>query len=300
MNNNHIINIKELLKGRNNDFDNSKKIKFIRHSIDNDELHYQNKNFSGSLEQLYQFDYNEFIDFQNEQKVKYFKNVEYIVSFIGEEMSEARFIGVFKNQNYKDKNYELQNKESAIFNFQEVSGFEALKERVIIDWAKDRSWHLWYHKNEKYVIRIDDGFKSNNIPHFTRYEDVLLSYDELKKIIDTNNPEWKAKLEACNCVYLILDKSNGKQYVGVTYKDTSNGWKAGIWNRWSEYAKTGHGNDKKLKELCDDNPNYAKAFFQWSILEILPINVIPKVATSRETIYKEKLGTRNNENYNSN
>lgn len=292
-----IITIQKLLKGRNDEFDKSKKIILVRHKNDQIEHHYQGKTYNGSLIQMYRYDYQKFIDYQNEQEIKNFKNADYIVSFIGEEGSEARFIGVYKNCT---KNIE-EKKGSAIFNFQEIEGFSALKDKVIIDWgAATLSWHQWYDEHEKNVVRIDSGFKSNDIPVFTRYEDVLLNYDELKNIIDNNNAEWKSKLEACNCVYLILDKSNGKQYVGVTYKDSSRGWKSGIWSRWAEYANTGHGDDETLKDLCQKDPNYAKKNFQWSILETLPINVIPNVATKRESLYKEKLGTRKNGNYNNN
>ena len=296
MDNNIIITIQELLKGRNDDFDKAEKVKLVRHKNDEDEHHYQGKTYSGSLIQMYRYDYQEFIDYQNEQDLKNFKNVDYIVSFIGEEGSEARFIGVFKSC---EKPIE-KTKGLAVFNFQEIKGFQALKDKVIINWG-DRSWHLWKKDDKgKEVIRIDKGFKSNDLPVFSRYEDIILNYDELKSIIESNNSEWKSKLEACNCVYLILDKSNGKQYVGVTYKDTSKGWKSGIWNRWSEYAQTGHGKDEKLAELCKSDPSYAKRNFQWSILETLPLNVIPKVAIERESIYKEKLGTRKNDNYNIN
>ena len=296
MNNNIIITTQELLKGRNDEFDKSEKVKLVRHKNDQEEHHYQGKTYEGSLIQMYRYDYQKFIDYQNEQDLKNFKNVDYIVSFIGEENSEARFIGVFKRCG---KPKEIANG-IAIFNFQEINGFQALKDKVIINWG-DRSWHLWKKDDKgKEVIRIDKGFKSNNLPVFSRYEDVILNYEELKSIIESNNSEWKSKLEACNCVYLILDKSNGKQYVGVTYKDASKGWKSGIWNRWSEYAQTGHGNDEKLIEACANDPNYAKRNFQWSILETLPLNVIPTVAIKRESLYKEKLGTRKNNNYNMN
>ena len=49
------------------------------------------------------------------------------------------------------------------------------------------------------------------IPVFHSYEDVMLSYTQLNAIFAKNNQEWRTKLEAVNCVYLILDKNNGKQ-----------------------------------------------------------------------------------------
>ena len=136
------------------------------------------------------------------------------------------------------------------------------------------------------VIRIDRGFEENNIPIFTRFEDVVLDYNQLKLIFDTNNQEWKSKLESCNCIYLILDKSEGKQYVGSTYS------MEGIWGRWKLYAETGHGDNTDLEGLLKNDLAYAKKNFQWCILETLPLNIIDKHAIERESLYKRKFGTR--------
>ena len=114
----------------------------------------------------------------------------------------------------------------------------------------------------------------------------LLDYSQLHVIFKTNNAEWKAKLESCNCIYLILDKNNGKQYVGSTYN------RQGIWGRWSKYAETGHGNDKDLIPLLLKDPNYAKKNFQWCILETLPLSILGEQAIDRESLYKRKFGTR--------
>ena len=120
---------------------------------------------------------------------------------------------------------------------------------------------------------------------------MILSFPQLKKVVE--DKDWKSKLESVNCVYLILDNKTGKQYVGVTYKDMKPGVKNGILGRWTEYAQTGHGNNKLLIEkLAKEGLNYAEQNFQWTILETLPLNVIPKVAIDRETLYKRKFGTR--------
>ena len=79
----------------------------------------------------------------------------------------------------------------------------------------------------------------------------------------------------------------------VTYKDVNSSKKNGILSRWTEYADSGHGNNKKLVELLKkEGISYAEKNFQWSILETLSLNVTQKVATDREKLYKEKLGTR--------
>ena len=92
----HIIAFQDLMKGRDIDFDNSKKVKLIRHLDNRPEKIIGGKVFKESLYTLYRSHPDAFMTYQNEQKTTNFKNVEYIVSFIGEEKNTARFVGVYK------------------------------------------------------------------------------------------------------------------------------------------------------------------------------------------------------------
>jgi len=260
-----------------------------------DEKDIGDKVYEGSLYMFYRNYKDLFLTYQSEQKTNFFENVEYIVSFIGEEKCSARFVGVYKNCGHVKIRGEISK-----FDFRKVAGFEELEEKVIIDWGNNAiSWHQWW-EHEKYVIRIDRGMSEDDIPLFTSYEDVVLDFHQLRAIFDKNNEEWRAKLEACNCVYLILDKHTGKQYVGVTYRNKNSDGK-GIWGRWKVYAETnGHGNDISLREIYDKDNSYPASYFQWCILEILPLNVTDKYAIDRETLYKKKFGTRSKFGYNNN
>lgn len=282
----YIATIQELLKGRNEEFDKAdvERIRLIRHKDSRKEKIIGGKIYENSLYDIYLYDNDAFMTYQSEQLVKKFKNVDYIVSFIGEESTSSRFVGVYKNNGILQMLPDYKGESLARFDIHEISGFELLKERVIIDWNNPVQW--LQHYNAMPVIRIDRGLMENNLPVFVRYEDVMLNYTQLKTIINSNNPEWKSRLESCNCIYLILDKSNGKQYVGSTYNTK------GIWGRWSEYAKTGHGNDVELKKCIDSDPKYAEKNFQWCILETLPIKILQDQAIERESLYKRKLGTR--------
>ena len=282
----YIATIQELLKGRNEEFDKAdvERIRLIRHKDSRKEKNIGGKIYENSLYDIYLYENDAFMTYQSEQLVKKFKNVDYIVSFIGEESTSSRFVGVYKNNGILQMLPDYKGESLARFDIQEISGFELLKERVIIDWNNPVQW--LQHYNEMPVIRIDRGLIENNLPVFVRYEDVILNYIQLKTIINSNNPEWKSRLESCNCIYLILDKSNGKQYVGTTYNTK------GIWGRWSEYAKTGHGDDVALKKCIESDPKYAEKNFQWCILETLPIKILPDQAIERESLYKRKLGTR--------
>lgn len=298
MEKNFIISIQDLLKGRNRnaEFDaaDEKRIKLIRHSgnVMPDSIIY--KDYDGPVYKLYLTNYNLFLKWQQEQADSRMKNVDYLIVFLAEEGSECRFIGVFKNNGVIHSTKEG----ISVYDIQKMNGFDALKEKVVIEWGKGTLSWMQNWTTEKEVKRIEQKGDIDGIPPFSRYEDVILSLSQLRKVV--NDKEWQSKLESLNCVYLILDKATGKQYVGVTYKDAKPGVKNGILSRWTEYAQTGHGNNTKLIELLSkEGLDYAVQNFQWTILEILPLNVTPKVAIDRETLYKEKFGTRKN-GYNEN
>ena len=282
-----ITTIQALLSGRNEEFDQAdkKRVKLIRHKDNRKEKLIGDKTYKESLFDLYLNENAVFLDYQSEQLRKNFEKIDYIVSFIGEEGVTSRFLGIYKN-NGVIADLGIYNGEALVkFDFQELPGFELLKERIVIDWRSPVMWHQYY-ENEMPVVRIDRGLTENNIPVFKSFDDVVLDYKQLKRIFETNNAEWKSKLESCNGIYLILDKKCGKQYVGSTYN------RDGIWGRWKQYAETGHGDDKDLKPLLADDCNYAAKYFQWCILETLPLKILDEQAIDRESLYKRKFGTR--------
>ena len=81
---------------------------------------------------------------------------------------------------------------------------------------------------------------------------------------------------------MILDKKTGNQYIGSAYG------KMGIWQRWSDYAKTKHGGNKTLIELCNKSDSYQKNF-QYTILQSLPSNLSNKEVIKIENFQTIKL-----------
>ena len=94
----YIATIQELLKGRNEEFDQAdiKRIRLIRHKDSRKEKIIGGKSYESSLYDIYLYENDVFMAYQSEQIVKKFNNVDYIVSFIGEESTSSRFIGVYK------------------------------------------------------------------------------------------------------------------------------------------------------------------------------------------------------------
>lgn len=270
-----MITIQELLFSRG--LDKNAKIKLVKHKNPN----------RISLYNLYCNNNQDFLYYQSGQTKDVF-NVDYIVSFVGKE-DMLRFVGVYKVLDKavydEPKHYEINDvlfAETIHYELEEVKGFEDLKERVIIDWGKSRNWHHGIDI-KKEVVEIHPGL---HYTQFKDYSDVILNYNELKEIIGNAHKDWKIPLTVTNAIYLILDKKEGKQYVGSTYSKEN-----GIWGRWSGYAKSGHNGNKLLKKLFEEDENYADNF-QWSILTLISKNITEKEAITLETLYKKKLGSR--------
>ena len=273
-----MITIQELLSSRLNKcgVESTDRIKLVRQ-----------KDARQDLYELYRHKKEEFLNYQSAQSKPVFNKVDYIVSFIGEEGNSARFIGAYKivetiELNKTDKPSGVKDIDNYFYKMQELPGFDDMKERVIIKWGNAIAWHQWY-KNEMEVIEISPGLSYRQ---FTDYMDFELSFDELSDIINNEYPDWKKMLSAVYGVYVISDAKSSKLYIGSAY-----GENGGIWGRWSEYVKTnGHGNNKTLKELVDNDPNYAQNF-TFSLVMTMSKSSTKEAVIAKEQLFKRKFGT---------
>ncbi|HAH55790.1 MAG TPA: hypothetical protein DCM02_11070 [Flavobacterium sp.] len=260
-----MITIQELLYNRG--LDKNAKVKLIRHKDSRQDLY-----------NLYRTNLPEFLAYQNSQSKDVFNGVDFIISFVGEEGVMSRFIGVYQvtnRQKIADDHFEYEMEEVK-------EQFNDLKERVIIRWENAISWHQWI-KNEMEVIEIHPGL---HYKQFTDYFDFILNFAELKEIVTKQYSDWKKMLSVTKGIYLISDTNTGKLYVGSAYGEE------GIWGRWKSYVSTnGHGNNKTLKELVENNLNYGNNF-QFSILMLLPRTITADEAIKKEHLFKNKLGAR--------
>lgn len=269
-----MITIQELLYNRG--LPQTSRIKLVRH-IDS----------RFDLRSLYINNRLVFLRYQNYQGNDVFKGCDFIISFIGEENSTARFVGVFKiaGKNVGIENYEEDGISfGANFSYvmEEQTGFSDLVDKVVIKWRNPRAWHQWIDKPME-VVELSPGLHYSS---FSDYLDIILTFPELREIVTSNYKDWHIALSAVKGVYLITDVSTGKLYVGSAYGDY------GIWGRWSEYVKTnGHGGNKSLIPLVETDPDYAVNNFRFSILMLLPKTITPDEAIRKEQLFKRKLGS---------
>lgn len=248
-------------------FFNNKKVKLVRHKDNRAEYRDVIKNRS------------ELLEYQKTQSKPVFKGVDYIIAFIGQDGSKSLLFGVFRVCGVANQGGLLK------YDLKEEAVLSELHERVIVDWGKAAvSWHQWYNKQDKNVMEI---LPKGYLGSFAGLTNFVLEYHELKRLYDNPdaNKDWKTNLTSVNAIYLILDNDSGKQYIGSAYG------KDGVWQRWSDYAENGHGDNINLKKLCLKQSGYENNF-KFSILQSLPSNTTAKEVINIESLYKEKLGTR--------
>ena len=293
------LSLRELLSGKDADFDKAMtdgkvqlmRLKNIAITIDG-QVHKDKNLFDLFLNHQNDGLFEDYVREHTPVNANLLIQADYVIAFVADG-KHSRFAGVYqvlgedKRIKVLSEDPKKKYEEKIFLKVLRLRAFEPLGGRVLVDWGglAAQRWLQWF-RGDKKVLRIDQGIIRMMIP-FHSYNDVLLSFKELKNLIDTDNVEWRDKLKAVNGIYGIVDQSNGKLYVGSAYGDE------GIWGRWKVYAETnGQGNNDMLVELLSKNKDYAWDHFQWFILETFPLDVTDDYAVHRENLYKEKLCTR--------
>lgn len=220
----------------------------------------------------------------------------FAVSFLGDRGTRAIFAGAYAVGARKNGN-DVPGVPSGFphpelaglpcyYELQELPGFDDLKDRVVIDWGRAAvSWHQWLDPEQpKEVLEV---LPTGYVGDFPGYDNVVLDHASLVRLI--TNPDanrlWHVLLREVAGVYLILDTSSGRQYVGSAYG------KEGILGRWAQYATNGHGGNLQLRALLEKSPDH-RQHFQYAILATLPTATSRDEVLAMEALFKRKLGSR--------
>lgn len=272
------MTFQELFAGCNIDW---KRVKLVRHNLTNEVVQ---ANYSRNYLELY----------QSVQTPACFKDCDMVISFLGEVGTNGVFQGCYKVGNtkpYRRADFPedftpdsgmVEDGSVVVYELTQTDLLADLKGRLVIDWGKGTIQWRQNGTTEKELLEIRPVVSEIS---FISYDKVLLSFETLHKIVYNKAAykEWEEKLSAVAGVYLITDTKTGKHYVG-----SASGEDGGIWNRWSEYARTKHGGNKRLKELITADADYCNNF-QYSILEVLPLKKDKHEVLEHEKRYKKKL-----------
>lgn len=130
---------------------------------------------------------------------------------------------------------------------------------------------------------------------FPGYENVTITWEKLKTIIDRQKKDWISNLKNQKGIYLITDTSNGRHYVGSASGEDM------LLQRWSNYIKNGHGGNKELIQIVREcGFEYIQKYFQYSILENFNKNTPVEYILNREEWWKNALKSKIPFGYNAN
>lgn len=231
---------------------------------------------------LNEFFSGSFQDWQSNQARDNF-NRDYVLSFISYRNCDWLFAGFFK----KNKYTWLKKENHCEYDLTQTDVGSEFIGRAIIFYNKP--FRQPYPNCEtcadglnlveiiRDVLRIKD---------FEGYEKTLINFSTLQSIIKSQDRSWKTALSSVKGVYLITDQKTGKHYIGSAYGDNN------LWQRWSNYAQTRHGGNKKLIDLISINKDDYANNFMFSILEVMKNTVDKDYVIKREGFWKSALMTR--------
>ena len=156
------------------------------------------------------------------------------------------FAGVFAVHGLSEERRNKEGERYFMYETTELKGLEHLTGRAIVQFDKGfrASYLIGKNYGDKLVVtELRDQRMS--VGDFPGYNAVLLPYHLLGTIVREELPSWKSALSNVSGVYIITDIKTGKPYVGSAYGGE------GIWPRWAVYARTGHGDNKEIKELLN-------------------------------------------------
>ena len=147
------------------------------------------------------------------------------------------------------------------FRLNEISACKDLDGRLVARFEKDG--RNCYRIAENYVDEISVWELRPTrlgIPDFPGFKGLHVTKHELDCVVRENHGGWRAALSSVAGVYLITDSKSGRFYVG------SATGKGGIWQRWCQYSKSGHGGNRDLNALLGAKSLRRAASLQFSVL----------------------------------
>jgi hypothetical protein len=237
-----------------------------------------------------------FDDWQNKWNGSYHSNHcwnrKYVYSMIELPSQPSRWLfgGIFEVLSHKPGKGK-NGKDGILYEVTLCSHGKSLIGRLVIHWVKDAR-----AKGRKPNSMLSDMHVAEILPEtyigedFPGYANINHSYAALEKLWHDAKPDWQTALIHCQGVYLITDTKSGLRYVGSAYGEE------GVWSRWGNYFSSGgHAGNKLLKKhlsVKGRGADYARKYFQLSLIEQASSRDSEQYVIQRESYWKEVLLTR--------
>ncbi len=237
-------------------------------------------------EPLYLLTKNKFKKWQEYQNNKNFER-QFILSLIFYKQDEWVFGGLYARISVTKAYDKKQKKHYFNYKTKLLPIHKDLIGRAIFTFKKEfRQSYILLENHNNNIVLSEILRKRYKIDEFPGYENVIIDFEMLQGIITEEETSWKTALSNIKGVYIIADRTNGKQYVGSAYGEEA------FWSRWGKYAKNGHGNNKELIRLIKKSGFEYAYNFQFSILEVRSNVTNDEEIIRREVHWKNKLMTQ--------
>ena len=236
--------------------------------------------------------FNAYQQAQNPDAEKALMKADIVASFIAQEGERALFVGLYRRGKWRPVTDEqfwaipavaelrpfmlrgVEGRETCLwFELEPTDIYSEWKGRLVVKWPVGRLWWRWAKSNSFPIHAIhEESLLDAEMPPWVQ---LSLTWEELR-VLPTR---WKAALSQWRGIYYIFDVKLGKGYVGSACGGEN------ILGRWLEYAASGHGGNKKLKE---QEPNG----FLFTILQRTSPDMERDEVGRLEASWKDRLHTR--------
>lgn len=206
----------------------------------------------------------------------------YWAAFVGTPAGETLFVGLYHAQ-YRgllDQDTPTPHRDAIdkagtcdVYDLNPHDHMADLIGKLYVDWGPGtRAWVQRADRQNKPITELRTAFKEPAFPGFLNFSAPLSTIDRLPTT-------WATTLRASRGVYILTCPTTKEQYVGsATGID-------GFWQRWQDYARTGHGGNIALKSRTPSD-------YQVAILQVAGTDATNDDIIAMEERWKKKLQSK--------
>jgi hypothetical protein len=216
----------------------------------------------------------------------------FVASFLAQEGEKALFVGIYRRKGWRQISAQrfwtipqlarlrpfhmrgVHGRETFLwFDLRPMDLYNEWKGRLVVTWPPGRLWWRWAKSNCFPIHAIhEESLLDAEMPP---WDQITLTWEDLGVL----PAKWKDALRQWRGVYYIFDVRIGRGYVGSAC-GTDN-----LLGRWLNYASSGHGGNKQLRERKPSD-------FVFSILQRTSPDMDRDEITRLESSWKDRLHTR--------